>query len=769
MRTMNTKIKMIMAFLFVFMWHPPAFAQGFTKIDIKDKFGSGHTKVEPIEPLQPVEPKQDESGEGANPTVATDKLADGTLPEGMIQLNGTDVDIKEMVKSISTLTGKNFIINDKVRGKITIISEKPMTKEMAYQAFLSALEINGFTTVMTPAGLINIVPQKDSLTKSLDLFTEESPNTDKFITRIVQLENISANEIAQVVKPMISKNGNMFPYPTTNSVIITDTGSNIDSVLRLIHELDTEGPQEVMEIIPIVNADAQDIADKINEIFRDESAAQSASQSAVRRSRVRTAQAEMEDVQSISKVVADERTNSVIMVGTKRSIGKVRALIAILDRTMEGVSGMIHVYYLKYANATDIAEVLSNLVTGSSSTSSKTSGTTAAAAATQAASGSVHLEGNVKVTADESTNALVITASPKDYSTLVEQVISKLDILRPQVYLEAVIMSLNVNKTQTVGVSGLGGIINTLAGGTELNAFGGLLPTTPEAISTIASASGGFGGGVFSTETIDFTLSDGSTASVPKISGIIMALASDTDANVLSTPSIMTMDNEEAQITVGQEVPVPSGTTVSSGVTTFDVTREEVGIILKITPQISEDDTVRMKLEQEISSVFTTDTDLGPTMDTKSVSTVVMAKNRQTIVIGGLIDDKATVSTHKVPFLGDIPVLGNLFKTRVSSKEKTNLIVFITPYIIRERKDYLEILKKKIEERNEFVDANYGKGQQKNIRKSIENHAKELLEFKCIANEDSDPCVSTAATTSTTTVQTGEAYDPPRKTKQVSK
>ena len=221
------------------------FAQGFTKINVKNKYGNTQSQQsDPITPKTKADPKN-------NTTMPTGATTSGTLPEGMIQLNGTDVDIKEMVKSISALTGKNFIINDKVRGKITIISEKPMTKDMAYEAFLSALEINGFTTVMTPSGLINIVPQKDSLSKPLSVFKEDSPNTDKFITRILQMQNISANEVNQVIGHMVSKNGKIQAYPTTNSLIITDTGSNIDHLLQIITELDQEGPQEVLSLIHI--------------------------------------------------------------------------------------------------------------------------------------------------------------------------------------------------------------------------------------------------------------------------------------------------------------------------------------------------------------------------------------------------------------------------------------------------------------------------------------------------------------------------------------
>lgn len=741
----------------------PSWSQGFTKINVDNKFGT--TSSGPITPKTPT---------GTTPT-GTDMGDD----ENTIQWNGTDLDIKDMIKQIAALTGENFILDKNVSGKVNIISEQPLDKKMAYEAFLSALEINGFTVIRTPAGMLRIIKQPDSLNKPTDIYKQDGVldegavslhNTDKYITRIVQLNNISANEISQVISYMGSKSGKIVPYPTTNSLIITDAGSNIDHMLKLIKELDQEGPQETLEIIPIMNADAKDIAEKISEIYDKGDSSKSGAQTALinRRNRLRGGGSEMEDVQSISKIISDERTNSVIILGTKRSIAKVRALIAQLDRAISGVEGTIHVYYLKYAKAEDIAEVLSGLVQDAST--SKTSASAAKSKTADAKTGAVQLEGGVKVTADESTNSLVVIASPKDFTTLVDKVISKLDILRPQVYLEAVIMSLDVQKSQTIGISGMGGFLNTLSKGLQILPFGSILPVTPESISSIAGAAGGFAGGVVSTQTSDFTLADGSTVTIPSVSGIIQALASDTDANVLSTPSILTLDNEKATIQVGQEVPVPSGTTVSSGVTTFNVTREDVGIILEITPQISENDSVRLQLKQEITGVFTSDPNLGPTLDKKEVETVVLAKNKQTIVIGGLIDDTATVSTQKVPLLGDIPVLGTLFRTRTVEKSKTNLIVFITPYIVRERKDFLAILKKKIEERNNYIDMNYGKSQQKFIRKSIEHHANDLLEFKCNMNPDSDPCVSSnygQSTSYSVTQSEGKNndYTPPKKVK----
>ena len=245
-----------------------------------------------------------------------------------------------------------------------------------------------------------------------------------------------------------------------------------------------------------------------------------------------------------------------------------------------------------------------------------------------------------------------------------------------------------------------------------------------------------------------------STVEIPAVSAIIQALQSDTDVNVLSTPSILTLDNQEAEISVGNEVGVPGTTTIgSSGVSSTSVTREDTGVKLKITPQVSESNTVRLKIEQEITDIVgAADPVLGPTFTKRFVSTVVVANDKQTIVIGGLIDDSQTVATNKVPLLGDIPVLGNLFRNRITAKEKTNIIVFITPYIIRERADYLEILKKKIEERNLFIEMNFGAGQRKAIRESIKNHAKELLEYKTAVRQSvgTDAYQYTPATPSTT-------------------
>lgn len=722
-------------------------AQGFTRINIDD---------------QQADDQNDDQNDDQSTTTTTTTTNDTTATtvdtssssssNDLVRLDSGDVELKDLVAQMSNMTGKNFILSPGVlrNKKITIISDKPLTREMAYQAFLSALEINGLTVVTTPAGLINIVPQAESKTKPLDVVKDPrgyQTNTDKFITRIIQLNNISAKEISQVIQKLVSKEAHLFAYPSTNSIILTETGSNIDRILRLIKELDQEGPQEDLAMIPVIHADAKSVAEKIKQLFQDK---EDQPQTARRRRRGRNATEDLDDVQAVSNILADERTNSVLVMGTSRAIRRIREFVARLDRPIAGSEGRIHVYYLKYADAEKLEKVLQNLVQGAASAAS--SKTTNRNAKTSSSTSNVELEGGVKVTADKDTNSLVVVASPKDFQTLVKNVIEKLDIARPQVYLEAVIMSLDVQKSTRLGVSGLGGF-----SGSGLTGFGSILPMSTSSLATIAGASGGLGGGVLSSDTIDLTLANGETTSIPAVSGIIMALSSDTDANVLSTPSIMTLNNQKALIVVGQEVPVLNGSSVTTGgLSNFDVTREDVGIELEITPSISENDSVILDIKQKITSVFTSDPNLGPTFDKKSVETWVMAKNKQTIVIGGLIDDKATVSTQKVPLLGDIPVLGNLFRSRETTKKKTNLVVFITPYIIRERKDYLAVLKKKIEERNKFIDMNYGTSQKKLIRASISDHAQELLEFQCMLPGDDNPCGN--ASTTIHTNDTSQVY-----------
>ncbi len=644
-----------------------------------------------------------------------------------LYLNAVDTDIREIIKQISKAAGKNFLIDDKVKGKVTILSEKKMTIDEAYQAFISALEVLGFTVVSGPSDLLKIIPLKDALTTPLPIYKDNSPITDSFITRLITMKNVSALDIASAVKPLISKEGNLFAYPSTNTLIVTDTGTNIDRLLKIINEMDTQGPEQLVEIYTIKNASAKDVADKIQKLYVDQQAAKRPAGKGV----------ELEDVPFISKVIADERTNAVILLASKRALLKVRELMAKLDKPLDGSQGKVHVHYLKNGEAKKMADVLTALTTGSGKAAAASSAAGAPGRAGAAAPAVAEFEGGVKVAADESTNSLLITATQKDYETLVNEVINKLDIPRRQVYVEVIIMELNIKKDRTIGFNAQGGDLFGLGPSGSVgfgSLLGGMTSGLPAALSSAGAA------GVISKDTVTFNRpnADGTTTpiSMPAFGAIMTAIQNDTNVNILSTPNLLTLDNEEASIIVGGEEPFPTGTTVTSGGnTSFNVTRQNVGITLKITPQVNEGEMVKMKVKQEVTAVVpgasdAVRTSIGPSTTKRSVETVVVAKDQQTIVIGGLIDDKLTVGESKVPFLGDIPILGNLFKSKTRTKAKTNILIFLRPFIIRDTADFMKILQKKVEERNMFVEQNYGAGQQKLIRESIRSHSSELLEFK---------------------------------------
>ncbi len=677
-------------------------------------------------PPVPGGPKSPSSPQANAPTVNDDSIS----------MNIIDTDIRKVIEIISKATGKNFLIDDKIKGKVTILSEKRMSTEEAYQAFLSALEVNGFTVVSGPGNLVKIVPLKDALTNPLPIYKDDSPYTDSFITRLITLKNVSSLDISSAIKPLISKEGNLFAYPATNTLIITDTGANIDRIIKIIKEMDTQGPEQVLEMIPIQNASAKDLADKIQKVYIDQQGGAGAPKRTAG-----TKGAELDEIPYISKVIADDRTNSIIVLAAKRALGKVRDLVTRLDKPLEGPQGKVHVHYLKHAEAAKVAQVLSALTSGTKtgSTPGTTGSTSAAPGAKATATGvnyTAEFEGGVKVTADESTNSLIITSTQKDYETLASEVIDKLDIPRRQVYVEVVIMELNISKDRDVGVNGQLGTTFGL-GGNQTIGFGSTLGGTSAGLGSALSAAGA--AGVLGKNTIDvpITNADGTITNrqIPAFGAILHAIQTDANANILSTPNLLTLDNEEAQIVVGSEVPFPTGSTVTSGGnTSYNVTRQNVGIILKITPQVNEGDMVKMKISQKVTSVLPATeailTTVGPSTTNRTVDTVVVAKDQQTVVIGGLIDDTLEVSETKIPFLGDIPLLGNLFKSKKRTKKKTNILVFLRPYIIRDTADFLKILEKKVEERNMFIETNYGRSQQKLIRESIRTHAAELLEFK---------------------------------------
>lgn len=656
----------------------------------------------------------------------------------MVYLNVQDQDIADVIRQISKATGKNFIIDDKVRGKVTIMSEKMMTKEEAYQAFLSALEVAGFTTVTGPGGIIKVVSLKDAVSSPIPIHVDSTPYTDSYVTRLIPLKNISALDMSNAIKGLISKSGNMFAYPATNTLIITDSGTNIDRLMKIIKELDQEGPQQVLEIIPINYADAKELAQTVLSLFELE--AKGGSQAAAGAKRTPGA-AEMSDIKDVSKIIADERTNSLIVLASKRAIDQVRDIIAKLDSPLEMAdTGTVHVHYLKYANAKDLAATLSAITSGKGGAPAAprpaaAGGKEGAAAAAQAPT-VAQLEGGVAIGADETTNALIITASAKDYKTLVDELISKLDIPRRQVYLEAIIMELEVEKKGQAGATGYGGIGNgTLMG------FGGTNLGDMSAIKGVFDPTSFFSmpgllGGLLSRSTVSIdipsTSGTSTTVNLPAFAAFLNFLQTYRDFNIVSMPNILTLDNQKASIEVTR---IQYAKKISqSGTTGFQSTEPiemPAGLTLEITPQISEGDAVRMEIHQKLENfVGEPDPATGAAPKTKrEITTAVMALNGQTVVLGGLMEDKTTHTKAKVPLLGDIPLLGFLFRNNSSSTTKSNLLVFVTPHVIKDPSDFGDVTKAKIEQRNNFIESNFGKRQQKQIYETISAHRADLLAY----------------------------------------
>lgn len=646
----------------------------------------------------------------------------------MVYLNVQDQEITDVIRQISKATGKNFIIDSKVKGKVTILSEKKMTKEEAYQAFLSALEVAGFTVVTGPAGLIKVVPLQSALSSPIPIHVDSTPYTDSFITRLISLSNISAVEMSNAIKGLISKNGNLFAYPATNTLILTDSGTNIDRLMKIIKELDQEGPQQVVEIISIQHADAEQISNTVLNLFELEKAKAGAAAP-----RKRGEAASQEEVEEVSKIIADKRTNSVIVLASKRSIDKIKDLIARLDTEIGGDTGTIHVHYLKYANAEEMAATLSSVTGGGG-------GAAAAPAAKGAEKGKTagkttesaiaRFEGGMTIGADKITNALIITASPKDYQMLVDELISKLDVPRRQVYLESIVMELNINKNRSYGVSGYSG-----AGNGKVLGFGQSFGAASQLFSPASLfATGGLLGGVIGKDqiTINVPVEGGGTQAItmPAFAAFLNLISQYSDANVISTPNILTIDNEEASIDVKRKEYASSSTTTATGVINTTPTPLEAGLTLKITPQISEGDAVRLKIEHELSNFEDAPPNaIARPTRTRKISTTVMAMDGQTVVLGGLMEEQEGHSKEKIPLLGDIPIIGVLFSQTRTSKYKSNLLVFITPHVIKDPSDFAEVMKSKLEQRNRFIDDNYGKRQARSIKDMITSHRADLLEY----------------------------------------
>lgn len=675
-------------------------------------------------PTTPTSPSQTKS-RGAPPLADAqiEDMTDENYPD-LVEANFPNAEITDVVKAIGQLTGKNFIIDPGVRGKISIIAPSKVTVAEAYKAFLAALAINGFTVV--PYGkFLKVKASRNAQRDSIETYTGDyAPNSDIYITRIVHLKHISAEEVNKRLRVLPSKDGEMTPYEPTNSLLITDYGANVERMMKIIKELDRPGFEEQLSVIPIRYAKSKDLADLINQIIskdpRGAGAAQPAFGANVPRFRSRGGTAAGGTPEELSLVAPDDRTNALIVVGNRAGIEKVRDLVRKLDYKLDPAeAGGVFVYYVRYGEAEKIAQTIGGLASGSSSTSGGSTSPLGGVGNTGFGGGANRMAspldrqnifgGDVKINADKNTNSLVITASKQDYET-VRSLLAKIDIPRDQVFVETIIMEMNANKTRSWNPTYY--YLDPSSKGVGRAGFGsqGSLASIVNP-GTDSGAVLGFGSGA----SFDFTIPGTSqTVRIPSLLAFIKFLQSNIESNILSTPRIMALDNEEAVIEVGDKVPVATNSTSTAAGTTSTTQFEPATIKLELTPYIRPDsDVVRLKLAQSVrqvnpnAGVADALKNVATTISDRTIKTNIVVNSGDTAVLGGLIRDEEGVDETKIPVLGDVPVVGWLFKSRSRTKKKINLVVFITPRIIRGVRESQKLTSEKVNERVDWVKRNF--------------------------------------------------------------
>lgn len=664
------------------------------------------TPAAPTPPAQ--QPERDPPGAAGPLPQNMDKIAQATdvpyrpKPGGhLVKFNLQDADLAELVNHISGLTGRRFIYGAKVRQiKATVVSPEPVTLEEAYQAFLSILEANGMTVV--PHGrFLKIVDSGGVVGQPTPIYSrgEPVPDSDRYITRLYRLENVNPDEVVQILNKFKSKEADISVHTPGRLLIITDTATQVRRLMRIIEEVDVGGAGQHMWIEPVRNGSAADMAKRLNELFELGGPGQPPS--------ARSG--------GLSRVLADEASNSLIIVGTEDSYLRLLELLKRLDaRSTDG--GRVHVLSLQHAIAEEMAGTLTQML-----------GATGGKGA-QGGTGGGMFEGEVRVTADKSTNSLVITSSNRDFATL-RLVVDELDQARRQVFIEAVIMDLAVSDRTTLGIAYHGGT-QLGSGADQPLLLGGFRAETSLAFpvpsqsdpTLLQGLAAGLRGAPLGGESNLL----GTGLSIPAFGVVLSALASSGKSNVLATPHIIATDNVPAEINIGDNIPLQTnvgGNLLSSlagatgaqqnlnplllglGGGGLTSPRQDVGNKIKVTPHVNESNQVRLEIQLESSSAGAPIGQLGAVpIQQRTTNTTTVVQDQQTVVIGGLMRDEYITSREKIPVLGDLPLLGALFRRTETTKRKANLLLILTPHVIRDQSDLRRIFERKMQERQEFLD-----------------------------------------------------------------
>ncbi len=575
-----------------------------------------------------------------------------------IVLNFSDVDISTMVKFISDLTGKNFIMDDRVKGKISVFSPAKISTDEAFNVFTSVLELKGFAVVKT-GKFYKILPANDARQSGMRILSgnERAPVNEAYIAQVIPLNRMPSKEAETFLKPIVSKDGYVASFGPSNSLLVVDSALNVQKVLDIVKSIDSDMNRDGAELVFLHHASADNIASIVQEWLygRDQT----------RRSVQR--QNQSESVGGL--LVPDTRLNAVIIFGNDKDKEEIKKLIALVDVEPPTSSSKINVYYLENADATDVSKVLEGMFKTTTTTTAARPGTSQQSA----------FEGtNISITPDKATNSLVIMASPTDYQNLI-QVIKKLDRRRRQVFVKALIAEVSLDKLREIGTQlGVGGAGSdgTIAAAGVFDPFNFLGASNAQQKAVVQILQG--------------------LANNVNFSGALKLLDQNDAINVLSTPTILTSDNKEAEIFVGENVPFVSSTNLSStGLSQQSIERKDTGITLRITPQITEGEYIKLDIYQEISAVKNSKGEAADLVTTKrSAKTSVVVKNDDSVVIGGLIQTRDEDVVNKIPILGDIPLIGYLFKTKSKSRTKTNLLIMLTPMIVRDAADMAAVTQK---------------------------------------------------------------------------
>jgi general secretion pathway protein D len=671
------------------------------------------------------------------------------------------VDIEKLVQTVSDATCRTFILGDNVRGKISIIGpdngKVDVSADEFYAAFLAALDANQLAVV--PYGRFSkIVEKAKAKQNNIPVVGPDEPYTtnEQMLTRMFKIRYADLEPLRGVVQQLVSQNGDTIPFQP-DTLIVNDIGSNMHRLERIIEQLDSRSSSDEMRVIQIRYASAADLANTIQKLFDAKANRPGARPGLTAAPTPAPAPGPPQPgapphapVQpgvatpsggpaTVTTLIADERTNKLVVVATPAANERIDSLLKEIDVPISG-EGRINVYALQNANAEDIAATLQSLAQGTANRPRTTGGAPppnipgAPPPGGRGLPGGVTatelFQGEVKISPDKATNSLVVVASQNDYRNLV-RVIEKLDISRRQVFIEAVIMEVDLDRQTQFGISLHQGFTVNTSQGQAVGIAGTKYTTTgvPPSFSITNLASyGGFLAGLQGPTIPAF---DKLGLSIPAFGIVLHALQMSSDVNVLSTPHLLTSDNEEAEITVGQNVPfqagfapqLPTGTgttlptgslattgSLLGGIGSYyaPINRQNVELKLNIKPQINASDYIRMVINESTEEIASTDPVLGPTTSKRTAKTTVVAKDQETVVIGGIMQERTIQSVGKVPVLGDIPILGYLFRETTNHKIKTNLLLFLTPYIIRDASDFRRIFEKKMAERQRFVEEFYG-------------------------------------------------------------